>query len=45
MGVFPLPMVFLDFGWLLENYERYIEKHDPLKKFEAEAPREHLNLY
>lgn len=44
MGVFPLPMVSLDYGWLQENYERYIEKHDPMKKFEAEAPREHLNF-
>lgn len=43
-GVFPLPMVFLDYGWLLENYERYIEENDPMDEYEAEVSKEHLAL-
>lgn len=32
-AMFPLPMVSLDFEWILYNYEKYIEGHDPLKVY------------
>lgn len=32
-GMFPLPFVNLDFPWLKEHWETYIEKKDPLAEF------------
>lgn len=32
-GVFPIPWVGLDFGWLQENFERYVNDKDPLKDY------------
>jgi len=37
-GVFPLPMVSLDFDWLQENFDRYINHRDPLKESLKEFP-------
>lgn len=32
-GVFPLPMVSLDFDWLQDNFEQYINHREPLKEY------------
>jgi hypothetical protein len=32
-GIFPLPLVNLDFPWLKEHWETYVEKKDPLAEF------------
>lgn len=37
-GVFPLPMVSVDFGWLQENFDRYVNHREPLKEFLREHP-------
>ena len=32
-GLFPIPYVYLDFDWLLENYERVMRSKDPMNEF------------
>lgn len=32
-GMFPIPYVAFDFGWLMENYDRVMHSRDPLKDF------------
>lgn len=35
-GLFPIPAVNIDFDWLKQNWDRYIEGRDPFKEFEKE---------
>lgn len=32
-GVFPIPWVNLDFNWIQENFEKYVNNHDPISEF------------
>lgn len=32
-GMFPIPFVSVDFGWIVENWEKIVGHHDPLKEF------------
>jgi hypothetical protein len=34
-GIFPVPVVALDFTWLQENYDRVMHSRDPLKEFKS----------
>lgn len=37
-GVFPVPMVSIDFEWLQENFDLYLNHRDPMKEFLKEYP-------
>lgn len=43
-GVFPIPWVSLDFGWIMENFDKYVDHEDPMGDFKdgkaEEAPAE-----
>jgi len=32
-GMFPIPIINVDFEWLFENFDRYVDHKDPLKEF------------
>ncbi len=37
-GLFPIPLVAVDFGWLQENWEKVIDKKDPLREYKESMP-------
>lgn len=37
MFVFPAPMVLVDFQWIQENWERYVEGKDPMAVYRSEG--------
>lgn len=41
-GLFPVPYVALDLGWLQENYDRVMHSRDPLNEFKEHLQRDQI---